>query len=323
MIMQFPDTYFQDEYRCDFLVPEMMKRAWAAALELLELLIDICNRHNLSYFAEFGTLLGAVRHQGFIPWDDDIDIAMKRKDYNKLLSILPKELPEGITLGGMYSPCKEVRAMMDTFHFQSCITPIPSYWDFSDFLKRFHGFPYRAIGIDIFPLDNIPSDPDISNFQKDVIRGIIALIRDYDTIPSTELEKFFTDIEGLCNVTIPREGDTKLYLYRLIDSISSLYSEDECDSIVFYPQWLRYDYKCYKNEWFDETVLMPFETTQIAVPKNYHEILTLVYGDYNSPAKWGSSHDYPFYKEQEKNLRKYLADHGYYGSIDEFCKRYY
>lgn len=320
--MYFPDTYFQDEYRCDFLVPEMMKRAWAAELELLQLVIDICERHNLQYFAEFGTLLGAIRHHGFIPWDDDIDILLKRSDYNKLLQVLPQELPDGITLGGMYSPLKEFRDT--TSSFQAQVATIPSYWSFPDFLKRFHGFPYRAIGIDIFPLDGLPKDPEILNFQKLVIKSIIALLRDWETFSPEESEKMLIDIEKLCNVKIPRDETIKVYLYRLADSISSMYSEDECDYIAFYPEIIRYDYIYYQKEWYDEAIYVPFETMEIAVPKHYHEVLSRVYGNYATPRKWtGCTHDYPFYGDQEKNLKAYLEQHGYYGSIDDFCKRYY
>ena len=101
--MIFPENFFQDEYRNGFLVPQMMKRAWAAKLELLQIIIDICNKYDLTYFAEYGTLLGAIRHKGFIPWDDDVDIALKRPDYNKLIRVLPSELPNGIALAGPYA----------------------------------------------------------------------------------------------------------------------------------------------------------------------------------------------------------------------------
>ena len=60
----------------------MMKRVRAAAFEVFDVVVTICERHHLTYFCNDGTLLGAVRHQGFIPWDDDIDIFLKREDYN-------------------------------------------------------------------------------------------------------------------------------------------------------------------------------------------------------------------------------------------------
>ena len=92
--MEFPQNYFCAEVRDDFEIPAMMKRAWAAELEVLSVIADVCGRHHLQYFADYGTLLGAVRHKGFIPWDDDIDICMLREDYMELIRVLPDELPQ-------------------------------------------------------------------------------------------------------------------------------------------------------------------------------------------------------------------------------------
>ena len=93
--MLFTHDFFNPEIREGFEISAMMKRAWAAQMEVLQVVADICARNGLQYFADWGTLLGAVRHQGFIPWDDDIDICLKREDYNRLISILPKQLPHG------------------------------------------------------------------------------------------------------------------------------------------------------------------------------------------------------------------------------------
>ena len=93
--MEFTESYFEDEVREGFYVPGMMKRAWAAQLEVFEAVKKVCERHQIQYFAEWGTMLGAVRHGGMIPWDDDLDICMKRKDYEKFLEIAADELPEG------------------------------------------------------------------------------------------------------------------------------------------------------------------------------------------------------------------------------------
>ena len=93
--MQFPHSYFEDEVKEGFYIPGMMKCAWAAQIEVLEDVNRVCKKNNISYFVTYGTLLGAVRHRGFIPWDDDIDICMPRSDYNRFMAIAKKELPEG------------------------------------------------------------------------------------------------------------------------------------------------------------------------------------------------------------------------------------
>ena len=77
-----PDSsFFREEIRNGFLVTEKMKRIWYTEISLLQELDRVCKKYGLRYFAEYGTLLGAVRHKGFIPWDDDIDVAMFRDDY--------------------------------------------------------------------------------------------------------------------------------------------------------------------------------------------------------------------------------------------------
>ena len=92
--MEFLDSYFEDEVREGFYVPSLMKRAWAAQMELLEVVQNICDKHQIPLYAEWGTLLGAVRHKGRIPWDDDIDMCMLREDYEKFSKIIDAELPE-------------------------------------------------------------------------------------------------------------------------------------------------------------------------------------------------------------------------------------
>ncbi len=93
--LEFSSEYFYDEVKDGFYISEMMKRYWAAQLEVLKVIDDICKEHGLKWFANYGTMLGAVRHKGYIPWDDDIDITMLRDDYNLFFEFAQNELPEG------------------------------------------------------------------------------------------------------------------------------------------------------------------------------------------------------------------------------------
>ena len=146
--MIFKEDFFLKETRCGFEISEMMKRAWSAELEVLEIVVDICNRNKLQYFADWGTLLGAVRHQGFIPWDDDIDICLKREDYNQLIQILPQELPYGMVMTGMYAKTRRLQEVAEVPQLR--VMADETLINFNDYMKWFHGFPYQRIGLDIF-----------------------------------------------------------------------------------------------------------------------------------------------------------------------------
>ena len=87
----------------EFCVSSMMKRAWAAQLEVLDEIKRVCHLLNIPFWADWGTMLGAVRHHGFIPWDDDMDICMMRKDYMRFLEEAPELLDKWYELKSVYN----------------------------------------------------------------------------------------------------------------------------------------------------------------------------------------------------------------------------
>lgn len=89
-----PDDYLRDESREGYLVSGAIKKVWAVELDLIEELLRVCNKHNLKIYCCAGTILGAVRHSGYIPWDDDVDLMMYRDDYEKLCGISGIEFAE-------------------------------------------------------------------------------------------------------------------------------------------------------------------------------------------------------------------------------------
>lgn len=138
--------FYKEEIRCGWRVDEKTKRIWAVQLEMLDEVERICKKYGLKYFADSGTLIGAVRHQGYIPWDDDIDLAMLREDYETFLKVAPGELKEHLVL---QTPYREKNYLRAHAQLRNSRTTGCSRED------RKAGYNC-GIFIDIFPLDAMP-----------------------------------------------------------------------------------------------------------------------------------------------------------------------
>lgn len=294
----FSQEFFQGEVRNDFFIEEKMKRAWAAELEVLNEIDRICKKYQIQYFADSGTLLGAVRHQGFIPWDDDIDIAMKRVDYQRFIQVAPKELPEGWLLRNPFL----------AVDYDVPFSRVINTWrpDFSEkHLERFHGCPY-IVGVDIFPLDNKPDNPEEAEMiycLMKIIYGAIVKMRDHKM---EEAEHLIAEIEGMLHVSIDRGGHMVNQLYRLVDQLGCIYLEDEAEEVSLW-SWLAYMDKRrdYKKSWFSASLDMKFENMILPVPIGYDPLLRVIYGeDYMTPRRIDGYHNYPFYKIQDELLKR-------------------
>lgn len=317
-MLEFSKDFFKEEIRCDFKVPVMMKRAWAAAMEVLSVVDDICRRNDIMYFADGGTLLGAVRHKGFIPWDDDIDISLKREDYNKLISILPKELPKGFAVAGMYADNERMRNAAEVQHLR--VIADEKQWDYNDYMKRFHGFPYLRIGIDIFPWDYLSSDDSTVGFQKTIIQYAMITLQNWDEFRiENALESRLEELERACQVKIPRDESAKNYIWKLVDVVCSLCQFDQADDVCNYVYLVEDEKYHVRKECFEKVVYMPFENISIPVPVGYDEVLTSQFGEYMRYVREYADHSYPFYGHMENALVEQIKNCGFKGSVDEFC----
>ena len=268
--MTFPDEFFRDETREGFFVPELMKRAWAAELEVLQVVADICERYGIQWFADWGTMLGAVRHQGFIPWDDDIDICLKRPDYDRLVALLRTELPAGFVLTGMYA---EDRRLQRAAAFpQSRVMADEEHWDLLSYMRRFHGFPFFRVGIDIFPVDGMPEDPKLVEEQKHRMMEIWRVLEKWirnENYPLKNCEAQLKKIEKLCGISLVRDDTLANQLWRLYDSICSLYTVDDSEFMAEYHFLFNNGKRFYRKKCFKEAVWLPFENISLPVPVKY------------------------------------------------------
>ena len=135
--LKLPDNWLRSEIRGDEFISSWTKEIWAIELDMLYKFMNICNKHNLRWWVDGGTLLGTVRHKGFIPWDDDIDVFMMREDYDKFVDIAKTEITGNYFLQTDWTDDKDLSVK----------------FDFN-----------QGIFIDIFPFDNVPDDEHEYNF---------------------------------------------------------------------------------------------------------------------------------------------------------------
>lgn len=282
----------QQETRNGFTISTEMKKVWAIELELLKKLLEVCEKHHLRIWAEGGTLLGAVREKGFIPWDDDIDMAMPREDYDKLQTIAKDQFKAPFFFQSGYTdifPYGMTKLRMDG---TTAIT-VGSY------PYQFH----QGIFIDIFPLDVMP---DNESEQTQFIK---------------EVEEKRAEMKLYCNHTFswtnPKYNWNIIKLKKKVKSLgfnnyfkeyddyckqfsTTNYSKISLVSWKWQPRYLR------DRKWYNDTILLPFEDNMMPIPSGYDAILKTQYGDYMTPKKAPTQHGGFAIVDTEKSYKDYL-----------------
>lgn len=273
----------EPEYRNGYLVTSEIKKVWSVQLDLAKQLLDVCKRHDLKIWADSGTLLGLVRHRGYIPWDDDMDFIMMREDYDKLLQC-SDEFDHPYFLQSVWNEHGYSRG-----HAQlrdSTTTAILNM----DVWQNFN----QGIFIDIFVLDNMPDNQEewiapLSEVKKrmdemhlrtcgtyDIRGGLkrsiprwIKLNKSIKFFDNNPLRDYFRATEDLLR-NIPRGKEGKL--------IDAMFNPNP-------------DAHLRLREWFDDTVWLPFEDIMLPSPANYDAELRSLYGDnYMTPRQLPTMH---------------------------------
>lgn len=238
--------------------------------KVLAAIHDICGRHNIPYFVAFGTLLGAVRHKGFIPWDDDIDIIMTRDAYEKFCAIMPEETDDYYVLSGDTSPYYY-------FYFSRVCSRTATLK-----LKGIPDVDNLGPFVDIFILDKTSEDLAERAAQNKEVRALNRKItymlpaRYYQTLPPKRRIKMLFNLPmrmraGLLHgfKKIRQEREEIMQRYRGSDS--RLYKA------TYIANWEKSYY--YEDE-IEDLVLTDFEDIKVYIPAAYDKLLTRIYGDY-------------------------------------------
>lgn len=242
----------EEEIRCDFVVSEHRKKIWKIQIEMALEVKRICEKYKIQYFIIWGTLLGAVRHKGYIPWDDDFDIAFLRQDYEKFCRIARKEIK---------SPLFFQDALTDREYFIGYARIRDSRttgWILQNPSPRYN----NGIFIDLYPLDVIPQNDLIRNMQFLVIKHILGELTTEKSYKkdSVKYKKF-------------------IFLHKFFCTIFNKIKYPKKIGLLYSPYEIENGYWFYAKD-VNETMEMPFENVSFAVPIGYDNILRNVYGNY-------------------------------------------
>jgi len=273
----------EQETLCGYKVSAKMKRVWAMELDMVKRFIAVCEQNGLAYRIMGGTLLGAVRHHGFIPWDNDIDLAMPRKDFNKLLEIGPT-------------------AFTKPLFFQTPVTEQSRFFCTYVKIRDERGtaaseVEYRkgincGMFIDVFCLDEVPDGKwarqlyvrklnEIAKmqrfcFRKSLGEGLIANIKHA--------------IQHAVYSMVYHSPDAA-QLFRIYHKSAGEYAGKNCRQVAHLDFGYMEKFVWDKHDW-DNLVKLDFEDMKLSAPQGYDAILTTQYGDYMKIPDDKSTHDY-------------------------------
>ena len=260
-------------------------------LENLRMLMEICEKNHLRYYLIGGSLLGAMRHRGFIPWDDDIDVGLPRPDYNRFVQIAKDYLPAHM----------DIKTMTSDPNYKCYFTRLINnkkkiYWD--------HGQYTAVIGVwmDVFPLDGLPENPLLRKMQVFRVKLNKALYKftqiDYVTTNRTNRplsERVLIRFAQLTHIGKLMDADKRL---KKLDRAVQRYDYDTCAYAWNFSG-------CYgKREIVPHIQLggsrtAQFEGMQVSIPEAAEDYLTSIYGDYMKlpPEDQRKSHEVRFAEE--------------------------
>lgn len=283
-----PTSFFDEEVRCGFLVNTSLKKIWAIELEMMLIFDRVCKKHNLKYFLMYGTLLGAIRHKGFIPWDDDVDIGMPRNDYEKLLT-LGKEFPAPLFLQNHSTDpeyCSSYTRLRNTN--TTAISKMLRYQ------KMNHG-----IFLDIFPFDNTPGIE-----TEDRHEVVDKLNRENGTFMKLKNP----DLDEKNRIRVQNySGRDPSETLKEIDDIATRYNNQETEYVCSIVNTMgKFDF--FKREDAYNTILWDYEGFKFPIPSGYDNVLKEVFGNYMDlppVEKRGVQHSHYIF-DPDKPFKNYL-----------------
>ena len=249
------------------MTPEQLRKLQLIELDQLKVFADLCERHNLTYYLYGGTLLGAVRHKGFIPWDDDIDVAMPRADYNRFQQIAAMELPDGYYL-------ETPEGIPGNPYYMTRIRKQNTIYE-SNWVRRFK-LPCTGIWIDIFPLDDEPAQTSIQQRIDGYLfdKVLTPLIKNHARSASDA-----KSLKAKIGLSLIKLLPFTTY-QRLRDRVARRHEGKNLPYCLTYAGIAGYEKETYAKSILEPAAKLEFEGRMYSVPGDWDGWLKHFYGDY-------------------------------------------
>ena len=280
-----------------------LKAVHQANLRILKEIDRICRSHGIQYFADSGTLLGAVRHKGFIPWDDDADVAFTRENYEAFARVVRDELPEGME----FLEPSQIGDGKVFFDFTPRILYLNSRTHEDSREMAFYGGKLNHLYVDIFIQDELPEGKlpaAWTRLKNTMIYGLAMGHRfRLDFSKYSPLQKCVVAVLSAAGRLLPMP-----VIFRMERRAALRHNTGESRLRYYSNYQPDYLYVTLKKEWNEETVDLDFEDMKLMAPKNWHQVLTCIYGDYRKlppPEKRVPTHstmEIQVYGEQEEEI---------------------
>ena len=294
--INLPDGFLEEEYRDGYLVSSQMKKVWAVELDLLVEFMRVCEKYHIKWYADAGTILGAARHKGMIPWDDDIDVMMMRHEYDRFIKLCSKDFKYPYYLQSGYETCHCHLQLRNSETTGILKHNINDRYNFN-----------QGIFLDIFPIDNKIDDDKLFSEQCSSIEKLKLMASQYRLLKGSrqyksQVKRFL--FKNLLKKSFEIVTNSTPLIYS-IDSIASKYNDIESDEVckLILPPFTKR--RIWKKKWFDDTCYLPFEFLTIPVPSGYKELIDTFYGNWEEYVIGTSSHGSTFF-DVDKPYNEYI-----------------